>query len=249
MKKSVKNKPAFTLIEILIALAIFSFVLVLVTSIFSSVLGNQTLISASSVVNRESQRIMRQINDDIIEATGRGEIVYNHNNQVYSDYVEGIIFFDADFRIIEPEDLPQYIDNEDTDEKKINQAGSVADGIALFSGSEITVYRFKAKTLPSVDIDGFKIGNIEQAVIKGNKLTIDNNKKIITLMDFKELNSDKTEIKLLKFWGSACHNVNCPISPIVKISMRLQTKDYNSSSPNKRLTFGLKSTVSKRTYE
>jgi prepilin-type N-terminal cleavage/methylation domain-containing protein len=248
MKKSVKNKPAFTLIEILVALAIFSFALVLVTGIFSSILGNQTLISASSEVNRESQRIMRQINDDIIDATGKGKIV-NFNDTIYRESVEGFLFFDSERRIIEPENLPSYIDGEDTDEKKINDAPNIADGVALFSGSKITVYRFIAQTTPSSTIDGFKIGNIEQAVIEGNQLKIDSSKKITTPMVFKQLNSDKTEIKLLKFWGSACYDVDCSISPIVKISMRLQTKGYNSSSPNKRLTFGLKSTISKRSYK
>jgi prepilin-type N-terminal cleavage/methylation domain-containing protein len=235
--KRVKNKSAFTLIEILIALTIFSLALVLVTGIFSSVLGNQSLISASSKVSRESQRIMRQINDDIISASKTGSVTKN-NGGYYSQFVEGLLFLDKNMKIVDPNDLCRLIVSE------ANLLDScLADALVLFSDDGIKVYRFKPFANEGT------IGDIEYAFLaNANQLQVNNSNIVTTNFSFRKLNSEDTEISVLKFWGFGCYKPDCRLSPFSQIFLRVQTKNFDKVSPNKRSVFTLKTRVNKRSY-
>lgn len=237
-----KNKSAFTLIEILIAMAIFSFALVLVTGIFSSVLGNQTLISTSSEVSRENQRIMRQISDDAIGATKTGRVVKLNGS---SNPVEGFLFIDENMKIIDSARLCKTYPGavfDELDEEGPAISCTLANGLVLFSDQGIKIYRFSP-------FSGSEFGDIEYAFAAGaSDLSVSNSNSITTNFSFKKLNSDDTEVRKLKFWGFGCYLNSCELHPFAQIYLGMQTKDYNKLSANKRFAFGLKTRISKRSY-
>jgi prepilin-type N-terminal cleavage/methylation domain-containing protein len=236
------NKPAFTLIEILIALAIFSFALVIVTGIFSSILGNQTLISTSSEVSRENQRIMRQISDDVISATKTGRVVRPNGS---STPAEGFLFLDGDMRIIDASRLCHDYPGSSTDELEGPEPTTfctLARGLVLFSDEGIKIYRYRA-------FSGSEFGDIEHASVLGSSdLNVSNAGYLNMTLPFRRLNSPDTEVKKLRFWGFGCYADDCSLHPFVQVYFALQTKDYDKLSVNKRFIFGLKTTISKRTY-
>lgn len=237
-----KNKKAFTLIEILIALTIFSFTMVMIAGIFSSVLGNQSLIKTSSNLSREAQKIMRQITDDAIDATKKGKII---SSTGASNPVEGFLFFDSGMKIISSGDLCKASYSQNLAERDaIGQSVPCvfADGIAFFTNNGIKAYRFKA-------FSGSQYGDIEYAFVPNSfDLTVNNSNTISTAMDFNKLNSQKTEVGRLKFWGFGCYSNNCDQSPYSQIFLTLQTRNYDNLSSEQRSYFNLKTRISKRSY-
>lgn len=249
MRKILRKKPAFTLIEILIALAIFSFALVLVAGIFSSILGNQTLISASSEVTREGQRIMKQMTDDIRDANSLGSVV-RINGSYYSRNIEGFLFLDENMKIMDSSELRRYLGSRNLEEISQDEAtlNGVAFGMVLFSKSGIKIYYFDRSD------DNQQVGDVMYAFVSNvTEVRVDNSNKITnqqggTNINFVKLNSDKTEVDALIFWGFGCYQNNCDLAPFSQMVFTIRTKDYDQSSSNKRSTFGMKTRVSKRSY-
>lgn len=246
MRNIKEKRSAFTLIEILIALAIFSFALVIVTGIFSSVLGNQTLISSNSEVSRDSQRIMKQMTDDIKDANTIGA-VKKPNGSYYSKTIEGFLFIDANKKIMESNTLRRFLASGNLEELNSSELdlNGVAAGIALFSNKGIKIYFFNRSE------ENEQVGDIEYAFIPSVSELEVNNSNIINV-DFdsikSKLNSDQTEVDALVFWGFGCYQSDCNLSPYAQIVLTIRTKNYDQTSPNKRSIFGLKTRISKRTY-
>jgi len=253
MEISRKNKKAFTLIEVLIALTIFSFAMVICSGIFSMIIGNQSLISVNSEVNRETQRIMRQISDDTVNATKIGKTTSDNPEYSY-DNIEGIAFLTANNKIVLPGD------------------GCVNDspvtncnfrGIVLFgndgASDNTKIYRF-------VPTEG-GIGDIWYCTKSGLTLTLTSDGRVdsTSCPGFKRLNNNKVEIDLRNpinypsnpnypmgsgFLGHACYSsaASCNVAPFVKIFLTVQTKGYNTLSADRRAKLLLRTLVSSRNY-
>ncbi|MCX6812157.1 MAG: prepilin-type N-terminal cleavage/methylation domain-containing protein [Candidatus Berkelbacteria bacterium] len=221
-----KSKKAFTLIEILISLTIFSFAMVIAAGIFSGVIGNQSFAAVNSTVNDEGQRIIRQFSDDAVAATGVGVVQQPGvaTNQYSS--VKGFLFFDPNSNII---DFPASC---------FSTGGNcTAAGVVMFGKNNLKIYRFSGK-------------GIIYASDSSDTLWLDSFNHISQDYIFSQLNSAKTEISQLEFSGADCYNQNsCQISPIVNVLITIQTKGYDLKFSDRRAKFQLKTRVALRNYQ
>lgn len=224
-----KLKKAFTLIEILIAVAIFSTAMIISSGIFSNIIGNQSLVTVSSSVNLESQRIIRQISDDTVNATSTGTTSYNKCAP------KGILFL-KDNSIASPTALP--IDC-------VATASSVSgfNGIVLFSPTGIKIYRFNSanKTIEY---------GINTSDPKSQNLLFDTSvpPKISSVYKFSTLGNSDVEIVSSSFSGIYCYNSSCSQVPYVKIDMTTETAGYATKAARHRAKLELRTMITGRSY-
>ncbi len=224
MKIFRNRKKSFTLIEILIALVIFSFAIVISSGIFSMILGNQSLISASSEANKEADRILRQISDDVVNATGNGNASKNGNP--YLANIRGIAFLNSGDKIIK---LPNSC------LANPPQGNCLASGLVLFGKDNLKIYR--------------KVGDtIQYASAASTTLELDSNGKLSNVYNFQPLDNDKVEIALLEFSGQVCYSSDCKVAPFVKINFAVQTENYSAKAAGRRAKVQLQTQVSSRSY-
>ena len=226
MKIFRNRKKSFTLIEILIALVIFSFAIVISSGIFSMILGNQSLISASSEANKEAQRIMRQISDDVANATGSGNVhIHGQSGNIFSG-VRGILLLDNQGGVSTP-----------PNDCLINPGNTncLAAGLVLFGKDNLKIYR--------------KVGDtIQYALAASTTLELDSNGKLSNVYNFQPLDNDKVEIALLEFSGQVCYSSDCKVAPFVKINFVVQTENYSAKAAGRRANVHLQTQVSSRSY-
>lgn len=223
-----KPKRGFTLIEILVAVTIFSFAMIVASSIFSNIVGSQSLVTVSSEVNQEGQRIARQISDDTVSATASGTI-----NIDTSISAKGILFLKADGSAEEP--------NTACISKVVPSC--YYPGIVLFTSSGLKIYQFHPdKTI------WYGISTVNPA---SNQLefSASSPKKLdLSKYTFFQLNNKKVEIVSNGFSGISCYNSNCSQAPFIRIDMTTQTKDYGQKSARHRAKLELRTMISGRSY-
>jgi prepilin-type N-terminal cleavage/methylation domain-containing protein len=98
MNRKISTKKAFTLLEILIATAIFSTVMVLTTGIISQSSGSQTKLKANREASEESRHLADLISRDIRTAEGSFRVKMSYLTTTTDDYYEfrnGIAFFNC----------------------------------------------------------------------------------------------------------------------------------------------------------
>jgi len=223
-----RNFAGFTLMEILLAITVFSFAMVIVAGIFSTILGNQSSISTNSVINKESERIIRQISDDMINAIAVGGVTKPNDSDLNPNYKpKGILFLRNDGLSAEPNLNCQIDDTTNCD----------YSGVVLFSKTDLKIYRFNSTDK-----------TIEYAVDTSPILKIVNSNKISTDYKFETLNSDKVEILSPGFRGIACYNANCKVAPFIKIGFTTQTKGYATKSARQRAKLEIRTIVAGRSY-
>ena len=225
-------KPGFTLIEILIALVIFSLVMVISSGIFSTIIGNQGLISTNSQTSQEAQRIIRQISDDIVSADGVG-VAHKPAGDVYTG-IKGLLFFGQNDKIISADKICLAADIPDSNCFE-------AQTIVLFAKDNLKIYRF----VPS--IGNPLIGDIEYTSSPGTILKL--NAAGDLDYSLSKLNNDKVEISAFKIWGAECYQgASCKNSPFAKINLEVRTVDYPAKAAGKRAKINLSTTVSGRSH-
>jgi prepilin-type N-terminal cleavage/methylation domain-containing protein len=224
MAREVKKRKAFTLVEILIALFIFSTVMVLATGIFTSVIGGQSLINVNSNVSKESQRMMRQISDDVTNAIGIGSDGVSRTN------IRGILFFKANGAIFSESELKGCLDS--------TMATCNANGIVLFSKGKLKIYRLVVASK-----------QIEYAEANSATLTLGATGSIdFATYQFQSALSEKVEVGTLNFRGLACYSTICDNMPFVQTEMVVQTKDYSQKAPSQRANLHLRTITAGRSY-
>ena len=93
MKHKISTKKAFTLLEILIATAIFSSVMVLTSGIISQSSGSQTKLKANREVSEESRHLADLISRDIRTAEGSFTAKIHNTDTNYYEFRNGIALF------------------------------------------------------------------------------------------------------------------------------------------------------------
>lgn len=228
------NLAGLTLIEVLIALVIFSFAMIISSGVFSNIVGNQSLVSVNSEVNREAGRIMRQISDDATSATEVG--LTSTGAQA-----KGMLFLDSRNAVVTP----------GTGCLKSGDTRCNFSGLVLFSASGFKIYHFDSTK---------KI--IEYATGSGLlQFTADVPPKLdLTQYTFQTLNSDKVEVTTPEpnsdrvtvttpgFRGIACYTATCDQEPIVWVDLTVQTKDYSTKSAKHRASLQLTTAIAARSY-
>lgn len=215
-------KKAFTLIEVLISIAIFSFALVISAGVFSQVLGNQSYVRVNSEVNKESNRIVRLVSDDIINAIGIGSVTGSGNATINSWTPHGILFL------------------KDGVVKSTNNsclASEVVDcqfnGLVLFGKTSLKIYRLHDN-------------NIEYSYSDSNQLKLNTSNQISPEYLFSALNSEKVEVSVNDLSGIACYNANCNSLPFVRFNINTKTKNFSNLAARRRATLDIRSIVSVR---
>lgn len=225
-----KNRKAFTLIEILIAVTIFSFAMIIASGIFSNIVGNQSLVNVSSDVNREGQRILRQISDDTINATETGTVSSDANLKP-----RGILFLNDQNAIVTPS----------ANCTALGAAGCDFAGVVLFTKSGIKVYRY-------VDVSGIKTleYGINTANPRSNQLQMiaGTPPRLGPRYIFSQLNSNDVELVSNGFSGASCYNSSCTQSPFIRINLTAQTKDYANKAARHRAKIDLRTMITGRSY-
>ena len=227
-----RNLAGFTLIEILIALVIFSFAIVISSGIFSMILGNQSLISASSEANKEAQRIMRQISDDVANATGSGNVhIHGQSGNIFSG-VRGILLLDNQGGVRTP-----------PNDCLINPGNTncLAAGLVLFGKDNLKIYRKAGNTIQYAQY-------ASDDAVDSITLKLDSNGKLSNVYNFQPLDNDKVEIALLEFFGQVCYSSDCKVAPFVKINFVVQTENYSAKAAGRRAKVQLQTQVSSRSY-
>ncbi len=223
------RKRAFTLIEILVAVAIFSIAMIISAGIFSNIIGNQSFVSVSSNANREGQRILRQISDDTVNATGTGGVSFDPSIQA-----KGILFLDSNNAVVTPP----------ADCLSAMASNCYFPGIVLFSPRGIKIYRFNAKN-KTLEY-GVNVGETNHNLLLMNPLTVPN--QISSVYTFSKLNSDNTEIISNGFSGISCYNSSCSQQPFIKIDMTTETFDYANKAARHRAKIELRTMITGRSY-
>ncbi len=220
--KNMKSKKAFTLIEILVAVAIFSTAMIIATGIFSNVIGSQSLVTASSTVNNEAQRILRQISDDTVNAIGTGTTNIPAGTAGSDIQAKGILFLKDDGSIASAADIPT--------------------GVVLFSSAGLKIYRIKNNNIEyTADTTSNKLRfNSLASPPKVDERPSGYN--------FLRLNSSNVEISTLNLSGFFCYNSSCLQAPYLKIDMTIQTKNYSSQAARHRAKIQLRTMVTGRSY-
>jgi len=221
-----KMKRAFTLIEILVALVIFSFALIISAGVFSNIIGNQSLVAVNSEVNREALRITRQISDDITSSTEVSPTATKYG-------VKGFMILNDSNMVVIPAD------------SCLNPvtAGCYYRGLVVFTKGGYKIYRFNAANKTIEYYVGS--GELPWGMSVPNALILDP-----AIYIFKQLNSDKVEVTSPGFRGIDCFGagVLCKQQSIVSLDITFQTKDYNTKAVKRRASLQLKTAVTARSY-
>lgn len=227
------KRSAFTLIEILVAVAVFATALVIVTGIFSSILGNQSSVATQTAVNKDAERIIRQISDDVVNAIGIGLVTQNNSTALNPLFKpKGILFLDNFNKPEEPVTGCQLVPVNDFSNTHCN-----FNGIVLFSKSGLKIYRFNPSTK-----------TVDYSATDSTTLKIGADGKISSDYKFQKLNNDNIEVLSTGFRGIGCYNDSCNLAPFVKINFTTQTKDYATKSARKRARLQLQTMVAGRSY-
>ena len=225
---------AFSLIELLVAVTIFALAIVIAVGAFSLSLGNQSYISANTEVNLETERIIRQISDDIINANGIGSTSGPGTNY---NSIKGLIFVNGDGSIIGSgiggggDGICFY--HEQLDPVSDAACDRTANLLALFykNPDRIKIYRWSTVT-----------GDIWSQTISGSVLPLAG----ITTTGTERANSQKVEISKFGLTGATCTSVLCNQQPFAGIDLGVRTKGYDQKSPAKRAKFFLRTRVESR---
>lgn len=219
MKIRNQKRKSFTLIEILIATTIFAFAIVACFGILMLVLGNQSSINLNSEVNRETQRIARQISDDVTAATAITNDDGSLKTKVNGVAAKGIAF-------------AKYYGSESESGLRYEFVGTTADSpdfcyfnyssnpcpyqnlLILFtknsSGEEVTkIYRYYDNNITYLAATDANDVN--------TTFLADNESKFI------KLNSDNVDVIRFDLGGFACMAESCKQSPYVQLDMRIES--------------------------
>jgi len=231
-------KRGFTLIEILVAVTIFSFAMITASGIFSNIVGNQSLVAVSSDVNREGQRILRQISDDTINAVNTGSVAVKNGGVITVDTAiqpKGILFLDDSNAIATPSSNCVVPGNPDCN----------FNGVVLFTNNGIRIYRF-------VDVSGIKTiqYGINLVTPESNQLLLSTGipRKLSADYSFSTLNNNSVEFITNGFSGISCYNSSCSQAPFIRISITTETKDYVSKAARHRAKIDLRTMITGRSY-
>lgn len=218
------NLAGLTLIEVLIALVIFSFAMIISSGVFSNIVGNQSLVSVNSEVNREAGRIIRQISDDATSATETGQTSTGVKAKDMLFLKDNAVFTPGDGCL------------------KSGDLDCNFSGLVLFSKGGFKIYLF--------DVTDRNDKKILYASGSGNlEFTNGNPRKLNTnSYTFQKLNSDKVEVTSPGFRGIACYTATCDQEPIVWVDLTVKTKDYDSKSAKHRASLQLKTAIAARSY-
>ena len=221
------KRKSFTLIEILIAVAIFSTVLIIASGVFSNIIGNQSFVNVSTEVNREGQRILRQISDDTVNATENGKISSNSGVEA-----KGIIFLNADGSLATP--LASCIIP--------STPGCNFSQIAIFAKDGAKIYRFNS-TNKSIEY------GVSVSDPSSNQLAFNLGKLDTSKYKFSQLNNSRVEIISAGFSGISYYDSNCSIAPFVKIGMTVETADFSHQPARRSAKIELRTMVTSRSYQ
>lgn len=236
--RKMRNLAGFTLIEILIAVAIFSTAMIIASGIFSNIIGNQSLVTVSSDVNREGQRILRQISDDTINATVIGTVATVSGVTVTVDQntmPRGILFLSSQNAIVKLADpyvcvVPETL-------------GCDYAGVVLFTNSGIKIYRYN--TVSKIIEYGIDLNHPNSNQLL---LTTGTSKKLTADYTFRQLNSDSVEIISNGFSGIYCYSSSCSQAPFIRIGLTMQTKDYAIKATRHRAKIDFRTMITGRSY-
>ena len=229
-----KSKAGFTLIEILIAVAIFSIAMVIAYGIFSNIVGSQSLVSVSSEANHEDQRILRQISDDTVNAVVTGSVATVNGAVITVDQnlkPQGILFLTATKAVATP------------------AASCVPNcnfpGIALFTTSGIKIYFYDAASKTMQYAVNTKDPTSDQLL-----LTNTTNPSLSPNYEFKTLNDNSVEVVSTSngFTGFVCYNSSCNQQPYIKLDLTVETKNYSNLSARHRALIELRTMITGRSY-
>jgi len=222
IQKNMKSKKAFTLIEILVAVAIFSTAMIIATGIFSNVIGSQSLVTTSSTVNNEGQRILRQISDDTVNAIGTGTTNIPAGKTGSDIQAKGILFL--------------------KDDGSIAGATDTSTGVVLFSSTGLKIYRIKNN---NIEYAADTTSNQLKFNTMASPPTVDERP---SGYNFLRLNSPDVEIITLNLSGFFCYDSSCLQAPYLKIDMTTETKNYSSQAARHRAKIQLRTMVTGRSY-
>ena len=223
-----RNLAGFTLVEILIALVIFSIVMVLSAGIFSSVIGSQSSLNVNSDVSKESQRVMSQISNDIVNATGVGSAGTDRPK------VAGILLVKPAGVVFGEVDLKNCIG---ADTIAAPDTACRASAIVLFSKDRIKIYRLNGK-------------QIEYAESNSTALSMSGTSASVKYSDYRfaPVLSPKVEVSSLIFRGLACYTAACNNMPFVQTEMEIRTASYDTKAPGQRAKLHLRTQTTGRSY-
>ncbi|TSC94339.1 MAG: hypothetical protein Athens101428_325 [Candidatus Berkelbacteria bacterium Athens1014_28] len=227
----IRKLSAFTLIEVLIAVVIFSFAMIVATGIFSNIIGAESSIVANFLVNKESARLTRQISDDIISANGKGKVEKLGIPAVGYDSIRGVLFLDAGKKIMRPSSLcisaPE-------------SASCNFSGIVLFSSNGLKIYYIDPADK-----------SLKYASSGTTTLKVDASEVVVTgEYSFSQISSEKIEITDSKFQGIGCYSssTDCSNMPFAKADLTFATRDFDTKAPARRAKINLITSVTVRSY-
>lgn len=224
-----KNRKAFSLIELLVAAAIFSMALVIAFAVFTLTLGNQSFVQANSEVNTDGDRIIRQVSDDIINANGYGSVVGIDASHSYQK-IKGFIFLDTDGTVV-GSGIPDASSSICYYRGQPNCDSGVNTLILFYKNpDQIKVYQWNQNN------------QLRLKIFPGSSI----NTADIILASGDNINNINVKTNFFNLTGATCTSVQCNQQPFVGIDLDVRTKQYDSKAPAKRSKFIIQTRVESR---
>lgn len=229
-----KTRKAFSLIELLVAATIFALALIIAFGAFTLTLGNQSFVQANSEVNIDGDRIIRQLSDDIVNASGYGEIIVNPLTKY--DKIKGFIFLgtDVDGNVtVAGSGIPSS-DPASNICYMPGQGGCLtANTLALFykNPDQIKIYQWSVSD-----------NNLRSKTFAGSSISVQD----IILSGADQINIQNVVINFFELTGATCTSVLCNQQPFVNINLDIRTRGYDSKAPAKRAKFIIQTRVESR---
>jgi|GEM_PF-2395095 len=263
-------KKGFTLIEILIALSIFSVVLMMTTSIVGQSAGFQSKIEAQKDTFQATRAISDMMATDIRSANIGGEIGADVNldpspilSRGLKNYTSGLAIFDC--KMIGTDDKCLFVHFQDTDNGQESVMSNHVDAglsqtTADYKGNTIVIEKKVPNTgnkqivvynLFAGDLYRFTFPSAASPAIPASasfELT-DNLWQI--RQDTNKINESALEIKEFKIGGYAPDEqgmLDFPLQPYVSYHLMIQSKNYETLLPVFRGQSEIVTTVTSRNY-
>lgn len=262
--KNLSTKRGFTLIEILIALSIFSVVLMMTTGIVGQSAGFQSKIEAQKETFQATRSINDMIATDIRSANTGGEIEADVNidpspilSRQSKTYPSGLAVFDC--KTVGADDKCLFVHFQNSDNGQESILSNHVDGMSLqtavdFKGNTIVIEKKIQNTANKTVI----VYNLNDKKLYRNTLTLAQNDPFELTDSLPAIRlesnqiSDKTlEVEALKIGGYIPDDQGMlafPLQPYVSYYLKVQTKGYDNLIPVFRGQSEIATTVASRNY-